>query len=231
MIYSTNSVNKGEKIKPVYGYLINKEFTYSKFDIDYSNFKWESSDKNIFTVDNNGNITGVNGGSATLKVGIGSVIKEYQINVISKITGVSLNKTKLELSKGSSIKLDAIINPIDTTENKEVTWKSSDENIAIVDSSGLVTAKSTGEVVITVTTSNGLIDTCTITVTNQLKGDFSKNGEVKLDDAIIGLRKVFGYISSDDNDLAVGDLNNNGKLDLSDIIVLLRYIFGYIKNI
>lgn len=231
IIYDTYSVNKNNTISPSSAYFINKTIKIFPLNIDYSIFNWESSDKNIFTVDSRGNITGVNSGTSTLKVSLGNVVKEYPISIISKITDVKFNKNKIELPKGSNANLNVTINPIDTTENTTLTWSSSDENVVTVDNNGKIDAVSNGIATITVTTLSGLTDTCTVIVTNQLKGDFSKNGEVKLDDAIIGLRKVFGYILSDENDLEIGDLNNNMKLDLSDIIVLLRYIFGYIKNI
>lgn len=69
------------------------------------------------------------------------------------VTGVKLNKAKIELTLGekASEKLTATITPAAAT-NKQVTWSSNKEDVAIVDADGKVTAKKAGEAVITVTT-------------------------------------------------------------------------------
>lgn len=63
----------------------------------------------------------------------------------------------------TTLDLDAVIAPEDV-DSSDVKWTSSDNNIATVDDNGVVTAISAGEVTITVTTVNGMADTCTITV-------------------------------------------------------------------
>ena len=83
------------------------------------------------------------------------------------IETIILNKTDITLTKGTSETLQAIINPSDTTDDKTLTWKSEDENIAKVDGNGKVTGVGTGTTNITVTTSNGKSATCKVTVVRQ----------------------------------------------------------------
>ena len=64
---------------------------------------------------------------------------------------------------GSSKQLSATINPSNAA-NKTITWISSDTNVATVNSSGKVTAKSPGTCTITVKSANGKIAKCSITV-------------------------------------------------------------------
>ena len=80
-------------------------------------------------------------------------------------TGVSLNNTSATLNTGQTLQLTATVTP-STAMNKNVTWKSSNTNVATVSSSGLVTAKAPGSATITVTTADGSNKsaTCTITV-------------------------------------------------------------------
>ena len=78
-------------------------------------------------------------------------------------TSIELNKTSVSLKMNDSVQLYATILP-ETTTNKSVTWSSSDNDIAIVDSEGLVKAISVGTVIITATSANGLTAQCKITV-------------------------------------------------------------------
>ena len=84
-----------------------------------------------------------------------------------KVTGISLDKTSAELNINEILELKASISPSDVT-NKEVTWTSSNEDIAKVDENGKVTAVATGKVTITVTTKDGNFKaTCEVTVRNE----------------------------------------------------------------
>ena len=64
------------------------------------------------------------------------------------VDSVVLDKTELSLSAGDTTQLTSVCTP-DTAEDLTVDWKSSDESIAKVDSTGLVTAVAAGEVNIT----------------------------------------------------------------------------------
>jgi len=85
------------------------------------------------------------------------------------VTGVSLNKTALQLKAGENETLIATIRPTDAT-NKNVTWTSSDTDVASVHD-GLVTAKKAGTAVITVITEDGnFTAVCAVTVTQPVTG-------------------------------------------------------------
>ena len=82
-----------------------------------------------------------------------------------KVTSVNLNKTSLALNVGASEKLTATVNPSDAL-NRDITWSSSNSNVAAVDSSGNVTGKAKGTATITVKTNDGgYTAKCTVTVT------------------------------------------------------------------
>lgn len=80
------------------------------------------------------------------------------------VTGVTLDKTTLELFTGDSATLTATVQPDDAT-NKNVTWQSDNANVATVQN-GTVNAVGAGEATITVTTEDGeKTATCKVTVT------------------------------------------------------------------
>jgi Leucine-rich repeat (LRR) protein len=81
-----------------------------------------------------------------------------------KVTGISVGKTTLTLSAGSSETLTFNVVPADAS-NRSVTWTSSLPTVVSVDASGRVTAVKKGEAVITAKTADqGYTATCTITV-------------------------------------------------------------------
>jgi hypothetical protein len=79
---------------------------------------------------------------------------------------VSLNKNSTSINVGGSETLTATISPSNAT-NKNVTWYSSNGNIATVSSTGLVTAVAAGTATITVTTQDGSkTATCAVIATS-----------------------------------------------------------------
>ena len=82
------------------------------------------------------------------------------------VTGVSLDKTALNLTVGDQYTLHATVNPSNAT-NKAVQWKSSNTAVATVNN-GVVTARATGQATIYVTTvDGGYSASCVITVTEK----------------------------------------------------------------
>jgi uncharacterized protein YjdB len=117
---------------------------------------WTSSDNNVATV-NNGAITAVGAGSATITVTTADGGKTAQCTVtvtVIDVTGVALNKTSLSLIVGETETLTAEFTPPNAT-NKTVSWSSDDSAIVTVSETGLVTPVKSGTTTITVTTDDG----------------------------------------------------------------------------
>ena len=70
------------------------------------------------------------------------------------VESISLNITNKAIKIGETVQLTAEILPENAT-NKKLIWSTDDEKIATVNQEGLVTAISTGETIITVTTEDG----------------------------------------------------------------------------
>jgi len=80
------------------------------------------------------------------------------------VTGVSLDKSSLEMKTGNTEQLTATVLPSDATY-PDVTWSSSDTSVVVVSATGLVTAKGEGTATVKVTTDDGgFTATCSITV-------------------------------------------------------------------
>ena len=133
------------------------------------NVTWSSDNENVVTVEN-GKVTAVGTGSATITVTTEDGGKTATCTVTVKeaanvpVTSVSLDKTSLELTEGGTGTLIATVEPNNAT-NKNVTWSTSNASIATVNN-GEVTAVSAGTATITVTTADGgKTATCAVTVT------------------------------------------------------------------
>lgn len=75
---------------------------------------------------------------------------ETKVTVTTNVEGVTLDKTEGVLTVGNTVTVTATVTP-DTATNASVTWSSSDEKVATVDSNGKVTAVASGNAVITAT--------------------------------------------------------------------------------
>lgn len=89
------------------------------------------------------------------------------------VTSIKLNKSSLSLMIGETGQLTAMITP-SNANNKNIKWSSSNNSVATVSSSGMVTAKGKGSAIITVTTEDGRYTaSCSVTVTETASEEYS----------------------------------------------------------
>lgn len=132
---------------------------------------WSTSNPDIVTVDRYGNITGVREGTATVRVTTndGQKTDSCPVQVIAadewkRVTGVDLNLVNVTIPVGFKDQLRYRVEPADASD-QEVTWRSSNTNVALVDPYGTIEAKRVGTAIITVTTlDRSKTDTCIVTV-------------------------------------------------------------------
>lgn len=142
---------------------------------------WSSSNNDIASVDNNGEVTAVGPGTATITAtandGSGkaascriTVNEPYTPPAIVHITGISLDRETATIKKGSILQLSATVTP-SNADDKTVRWESSNTDVATVDDNGKVTAIAPGTATITVTTTDQRkTATCSVTVTDIATG-------------------------------------------------------------
>ena len=151
---------------------------------------WASSNNDVVTVDQNGNVKAVGAGTANITVTTVDQSKTATCEVTVtaatvSVTGVTLNKTSTSLYVGDTETLTATVEPSDAT-NRAVTWTSSDSTVATVDQNGLVTALARGTAVITATTADGgKTASCTVTVSRYSSGGGSSSSSTSLSDRAI----------------------------------------------
>lgn len=171
-VSTTYKIQKGEKLK-----LYVKGYKKSK------RVKWKSSKKKVATVSKKGVVTGKKGGTCKITATIGKKKYMVKIRVIvgertvyekdvapeeqedrydtADIVITSINAEKKTLFEGQTFSLKI------TGTKKKIKWKSTNENVATVSSSGIVTAKAPGKAKIIGSFEDGSYiyeNSCTITV-------------------------------------------------------------------
>ncbi len=122
--------------------------------------RWWSGNPNVATVDQKGEVTALKKGKTTIEVWLledtdKKVSLEIAVtdNSIS-VSGIRLSKETLKLLIGKQKTLKAVISP-ENAENQNVSWSSSETDIATVSSNGTVTAQNEGKSIITALTEDG----------------------------------------------------------------------------
>ena len=152
---SQKSVNlkKGESIKLV--------ADITPANATNQNVIWTSSDESVVTV-KDGVVTAVASGTAAIiittvdggKTAVCAIEVAKEGTSAVSVESVSVSPAVVNLTVGSNTRLTAEVSP-SNADNKEVTWKSSQENVVSVDTEGVLTAKAKGVAVVTVTTVDG----------------------------------------------------------------------------
>lgn len=132
------------------------------------NVTWSTNNSSVASV-NNGTVTAHAKGQATITVttadGGYSASCSVTVNEVSttvSVQGVTLSTNTLSMKVGGTATLTANIRPSDAT-NKNVTWTSNSAVASV--NNGVVTANSTGQATIRVTTEDGgYMDSCIVTV-------------------------------------------------------------------
>lgn len=144
---------------------------------------WTSSDINVATVDQNGNVTAIGNGEAviTVKADTAGLTKTCQITVIPATTEVSFDIYNLTLLKGETAQITETLNPVDSPIDK-VEIGFSVPNVATYSRTNnviTVTAIKGGTTKISATPKNGKAAVCSITVNSPLTSLTATQMEMK----------------------------------------------------
>lgn len=123
---------------------------------------WSSKNEDIATVDENGIVTGVSKGIATITATTTTwnqssiFIDVYEPESVPvAVSSITIDPMVIDKAVvGDKIQLEATVLP-ENADDKTVTWSSSNENAATVDADGLVTITAPGTAVITATANDG----------------------------------------------------------------------------
>ena len=142
--------------------------TFTPGDAIDKRLSWSSSNTGVATVDSSGKVTAKSLGTAVITClanGGNGVTATCNITVGKPAVSINLSADNLRLLTGTSSVLTASFLPVDAID-KTVSWSSSNNSVAAVDSNGKVTAAGIGTAVITCSAldGSGVKATCNVTV-------------------------------------------------------------------
>lgn len=163
--------------------------------------------------------------------------KTYYLDIVRNVTneipltGISLDKTELTMFLKESKQLSVKYNPSNTTDNKAVTWTSSDKSVATVDENGKITALGKGTTTITAKVGT-YTATCKVTVSKEfILGDIDADEAVTISDALMIFKYKTNEIALSDTALKAADTDKNGKVELADALLIFKYKSGEIDKL
>jgi len=179
---------------------------------------WSSDNTNVATVDNSGNVSAINAGTATVtaqgtETSATCVVNVIDPSAIVPITSLTVNPTNKSLQVGEEISVVPTIVPTNAT-NKVLNWNSSNTGVAVVNSNGHVIGVGEGTTTITAsaTDGSGLSATCAVTVTPLTTGEGGWNIVTDASSLAVGDKLV---IASADKGFTAGDITNQYMANLS----------------
>lgn len=138
-------------------------------DADNKSVTWDSSDKSVATVDENGLVTAVGSGTADIIVTTvdGELTATCHVTVpptVISVNSITVSPADVAVYDGGTAQLTVTFDPAGAS-NRNVSWSSDNEEVATVSDEGLVTGVAEGTAHITATSEDGgKTDTITVTV-------------------------------------------------------------------
>ena len=189
---------------------------------------WTSSDTSVAKVDEEGKVTAVSKGTATITATANDGSGKYascSVTVKRLVSSIQLNKSTLVLYRGASDVTETLavtITPSDAS-NTAVTWGSSNTSVATVSSSGIVSGKSKGTAIITVTANDGsgVQATCNVEVKQYVTSISLNKGSLSLPIGAESTLSVTSILPDNANDKtytwsssdnAIATVDNSGKV-------------------
>ena len=198
-------------------------------------FICEIDDNRLAEIDENRIILGYAIGETSITVmeRLSGKTEKAKLVICYPVTEIELSPGSATMKSGDSLQMNAHVTMrTQTCENQLVTYSSSDENIATVDASGTVTAKSAGTVTITATATSGVSASSQITVISQyLPGDVNDDGTVDGRDVL----RLMKYLAGEEDPVTGepieinkdnADVDGNGAINEKDLLRLIRYLGG-----
>lgn len=212
--------NTGNVIELAVGMSQNIVATYSTENVDYPSLVWTSSNPDIATSDNDGNIAGVSVGNTIVSISqYGNLVSLANLAVQVKPVATAITLDEVSVYEGSKVKLSASLTPVDSYS--KLSWSVADESVAKIDGDSLI-ALVPGETTVMASTIDGsnLSATAKLTVKDfvpitdfNLIGfgyDLNIGDKGKIDCALVPEDATADLLTWTSNDESIATVDGNG---------------------
>ena len=161
---------------------------------------WASSASTVASVSSTGLVTAVADGTATVTATSGSAVGTASVTVQQVADSIALSPSSLVLAgPGATATVTASVIDAGGSQiaNADLTWSSSDESVATVDSNGLVTAVANGSATVAVTTVDQAVTEALLITVGEGSPVDPAGGEVSLADDAVNLVLPPGAVSEE----------------------------------
>ena len=161
------------------GSTLQLSVTYKPSNATKKGVTYKSSNESVAVVDSNGKVTAKGLGKTVITAtSTNGKTTSCTINVVeAKIEKITLNKSSVQITKGSKFNLKVSIKP--SSAAKKISYTSSNKAIATVDNNGVITAVGIGTTTIKVKATDGSGKVASIKVTVQPKGNLINISKLK----------------------------------------------------
>lgn len=177
--------------------------------------KYISSNPEVATIDEKGNIQAISSGNTTITVKAeeNNVQSQIKITVYSKVTGITLDYEEIYMQVGDTFKINAYVEPEDAN-NPEITYTSTNTKVATIQEKGIIIARQIGETNIVVTSEENpnIYEECKLYVVRKME-----DSEIHFDNSLkVNSLEISGI---DYKNNTVEELKNKITTDLEIEIV------------
>lgn len=147
------SITDGETLNLGIGEDHTLSYEFTPANATNKNVTWASGDSNIVAVSDDGTVTGVAAGTATITVTTedGSKTDTISITVVAiPVTGIEITDAPTTMKVGEAYTLGATISPANASTT-DVVWSSSNTDVLSVNNQGVVTALKSSDSPVTIT--------------------------------------------------------------------------------
>lgn len=174
-----------------------------------------------------------NAGTATVTVtGIGNytgtLTKTFTINKAPQTINATISSNTINIGDKSKITASG---------QGTISYSSSNNDVATVSSSGVVTGVSAGTATITITAAgnsnyNSASKTISITVKKSyMMGDVNLDGTVSIDDVTLIQKHLASMVELDGEQLKVADVTGDGDVSIDDVTKIQKFIAGLVFSL
>ena len=205
------TIQKGERSK--------LEVTILPQEASSHKVQYISSNPEVATVDDKGNIQAISSGKTTITVKVeeNDVQNQITITVYSKVTRITLDHKEIYMQIGDTFSLNAYVEPEDA-DNKTIIYSSTNTDVASIQENGIVVAKREGKTTIVASSkeNENIKAECSVIVVRKME-----DSEIHFDSSLnINSLEISGI-----------DYNNNTVADIKGKITTdLRIEFVNNKN-